>query len=126
MTEREFLQQLFLLKCDIEACPMLDPFAAQQRERWAGRLGDSLNRRSAAATAPDAVDPTAHVFEPGAYVCDCGELRKAKASLTAPPGWPGPRPTTVRCAPVDPPMGADWQPAKNHARIPHDRDVEIP
>lgn len=52
MDEREFLQQLFLLKCDIEACPMLDAFAAQQRERWAERLGDLLNRRTAAAAPP--------------------------------------------------------------------------
>lgn len=51
MTEREFLQQLFLLKCDIEACPMLDPFAAQQRERWAARLGDLLMRWNGALTA---------------------------------------------------------------------------
>lgn len=47
MSEREFLQQLFLLKCDIEACPMLDAYAAQQRrERWAARLGDLLLRRN--------------------------------------------------------------------------------
>lgn len=51
MTERELLQQLFLLRCDIEACPMLDKFAAEMRERWAARLGDLLNRR-AAALAP--------------------------------------------------------------------------
>lgn len=49
MTEKEFLQQLFLLRQDIEACPMLDAFAAQQRDRWASRLGDLLNRRNAAA-----------------------------------------------------------------------------
>ena len=50
MTERELLQQLFLLRQDIEpeACPMLDAFAAQQRDRWAARLGDLLNRRMAA------------------------------------------------------------------------------
>jgi hypothetical protein len=59
MTERELLQQLFLLKCDIEVCPMLDIFAAQQRERWAARLGDLLNRRNASATTPAAVDPSA-------------------------------------------------------------------
>lgn len=33
MDEREFMQQLFLLKSDIEACPMLDSFAAEQRNR---------------------------------------------------------------------------------------------
>ncbi len=58
MTEREFLQQLFLLKCDIEACPMLDTFSAQQRNRWGARLGDLLNRRSATREAADAVDPS--------------------------------------------------------------------
>lgn len=47
MTERDLLQQLFLLRCDIESCPMLDEFAAQQRVRWAARLGDLLNRRNA-------------------------------------------------------------------------------
>jgi hypothetical protein len=51
MTEREFLQQLFLLKCDIEACPMTDNFSAVQRDRWARRLGDLLNRRNAAQPA---------------------------------------------------------------------------
>ena len=60
MNERTFLQQLFLLKQDIEACPMLDAHAAQQRERWAARLGDLVNRRlgeldrlAAAATPSD-------------------------------------------------------------------------
>ncbi len=48
MTERTFLQQLFLLKCDIEATPMLEPFSAQMREQWARRLGDLLQRRNAA------------------------------------------------------------------------------
>lgn len=52
MNEKEFLQQVFLLKCDIEACPMLDAFAAQQRDRWAARLGDLLNRRTAALHPP--------------------------------------------------------------------------
>lgn len=45
MTEREFLQQLFLLRQDIESTPMLDRFAAQQRDRWADRLKDLSNRR---------------------------------------------------------------------------------
>lgn len=48
MTEKEFIAQVFLLKCDIEACPMVSAFAAEQRDRWASRLGDLLNRRSAA------------------------------------------------------------------------------
>jgi hypothetical protein len=47
MTEHTFLQQLFLLRQDIESTPMLDPFAAQQRDRWAARLGDLMNRRMA-------------------------------------------------------------------------------
>lgn len=49
MDEREFMQQLFLLKSDIEACPMLDSFAAEtaeQRNRWAARLGDLMQRRN--------------------------------------------------------------------------------
>jgi hypothetical protein len=50
MTEREFLQQLFLLKFEMEECLMLDPFASQQRMRWAARLGDFLNRRTAATS----------------------------------------------------------------------------
>lgn len=45
MTEKELLQQLFLLKCDLEACPLRDRFAAEQRQRWADRLGDLLQRR---------------------------------------------------------------------------------
>ena len=49
MTQREFLQQLFLLRQDIESTSMLDPFAVQQRERWAARLGDLMNRRMSAA-----------------------------------------------------------------------------
>ncbi len=48
MTELEFLQQLYLLKSDIEATPMLDTFDARQRERWAARLGDLVMRRSSA------------------------------------------------------------------------------
>lgn len=52
MDERTFLQQLFLLRQDIESCPMLDPHAATQRERWAARLGDLLNRRNAAIEPP--------------------------------------------------------------------------
>jgi hypothetical protein len=59
MTERDFLSQLFLLRQDIEATPMLEPFSAQQRERWAARLGDLINRRNAAqesaAPAPPAI-----------------------------------------------------------------------
>ena len=48
MTEKEFIQQLFLLRCDIEDCAMLSNHAATQRDRWASRLGDLLNRRNAA------------------------------------------------------------------------------
>jgi predicted ArsR family transcriptional regulator len=47
MTEHVLLQQLFILRQDIESTPMLDPFAAQQRDRWAARLGDLMNRRMA-------------------------------------------------------------------------------
>jgi len=43
--EREFLQQLYLLKCDMEACPMLEHVAAGMRTQWARRLGDLLARR---------------------------------------------------------------------------------
>lgn len=46
MTEREFLQQLFHLRCDILACGLLDKYAAQQRDRWAARLGDLVQRRT--------------------------------------------------------------------------------
>lgn len=48
MTEREFLQQLFLLRQDIESCPMLDKHAAAMRERWVARLGSLLLQRNAA------------------------------------------------------------------------------
>ena len=47
MTERTLLQQLLLLRLDIESTPMLDRFAAEQRERWATRLADLLERRRA-------------------------------------------------------------------------------
>jgi hypothetical protein len=46
MNEREFMAQLWLLEVDMNNYRIVDPAVAQQRDRWAARLHDLLERRN--------------------------------------------------------------------------------
>ena len=45
MTEKIFLQQLYLLREDMEKSSMMMPGDMQQRDRWIVRLDDLISRR---------------------------------------------------------------------------------